>query len=174
MQDLFAFTVSPWELIVRATAMYWFIYLLFRLILRRDVGSIAIADVLLLVLIADAAQNGMDGDYKTIPEGMVVIATLAFWNLALDYACFKSKRLRKILEPKSLPLIVDGQLQRQNMRKQLITSDELKAELRAKGIEHFEDVKMGRLESDGEITLVLKRDPGIQSEKSKPAGAASD
>ena len=60
---LLRFEMNPWELVLRGTLMYWFIYLLFRFVLRRDVGSIAIADILLLVLIADASQNALAGGY---------------------------------------------------------------------------------------------------------------
>ena len=63
---LFAFSVSPLELIVRGSAVYWFLFLIFRIILRRNVGSIAIADVLVLVVIADAAQNAMAGSYESV------------------------------------------------------------------------------------------------------------
>ena len=50
---------QPLELVVRGTAVYWFLFLLFRLVLRRDVGALGLADVLVVVLMADAIQNGM-------------------------------------------------------------------------------------------------------------------
>lgn len=77
---LFSIGVQPLELVVRGTAMYWFLFLLFRFVLRRDVGSIGIADVLLLVLIADAAQNAMAGSYESITEGCLLVATIVGWN----------------------------------------------------------------------------------------------
>jgi uncharacterized membrane protein YcaP (DUF421 family) len=64
--SLFTFSVAPLELVIRGSAVYWFLFLVFRLVLRRDVGAIGIADVLLLVLVADAAQNAMAGDYRSI------------------------------------------------------------------------------------------------------------
>ena len=80
MSELFRFGVDPWELVLRGSAMYWFLFLLFRLVLRRDAGSIAIADILLLVLIADASQNAMAGGYDHVADGMVLVATIAAWN----------------------------------------------------------------------------------------------
>ena len=65
LSELFGLSVSPLELVVRGTAMYWFLFVLFRVVLRRDTGSLAIADVLLLVIIADAAQNAMSGSYQS-------------------------------------------------------------------------------------------------------------
>lgn len=68
--ELFAVHVSPVELIVRGTLMYWFLLLIFRFVLRRDPGSLGVADILLVVIIADASQNGMSGSYQTVAEGL--------------------------------------------------------------------------------------------------------
>ena len=67
--ELFGFSVHPVEIVVRGSVMYLFIFLLFRLVLRREIGAVGIADVMLLVLIADAASNGMSGEYRSITDG---------------------------------------------------------------------------------------------------------
>ena len=54
---LFGFSVPPIELVVRGTAMYFFLWLLFRVVIKRRIGAIGMADLLVLVIIADAAQN---------------------------------------------------------------------------------------------------------------------
>jgi hypothetical protein len=74
---LFRLGMSPLELFVRGTAVYWFLFLLFRFVLRRDAGAIGIADILLLVLIADASQNAMAGGYETVADGFLLVATAA-------------------------------------------------------------------------------------------------
>lgn len=76
--ELFAVHVSPLELFVRGTMTYWFLLLIFRFVLRRDPGSLGVADILLVVIIADASQNGMSGEYKTVTEGFILIGTLVF------------------------------------------------------------------------------------------------
>src|SRR5690349_12251833 len=63
--EIFGISVSPWELIIRGSAMYLFLYLLFRVVIRRRVGSIGMADILILVIVADASQNGMSGEYRS-------------------------------------------------------------------------------------------------------------
>ena len=67
-QEIFGFTVSPWELVIRGSAMYIFLFVLFRVVVRRRVGSIGMADILILVIVADAAQNGMSGEYRSVSE----------------------------------------------------------------------------------------------------------
>jgi len=154
MEALFRLDMNPLELVVRGSAMYWFLFLLFRFVLRRDVGSIAIADVLLLVLIADAAQNAMAGGYQTISEGCLLVATIAAWNYALDWASYRWRAVRRWVEPPPLVLVRDGRLNRRNLRREMVTMEELHAKLREHGVESVQQAKVVRLESDGEITVI--------------------
>ena len=68
LAGIFSFTVSPLELMLRGTLMYWFLFIVFRFILRRDVGSLGISDFLFVVILGDAAQNGMIGEMSLIPH----------------------------------------------------------------------------------------------------------
>jgi len=165
---LFRITVDPLEIVVRGTVMYWFLFALFRFVLRRDVGSIGIADVLLVVLIADASQNAMAGGYGSITDGCVLVATIAGWNYALDWAAFHFPALRRVVEPPPLPLIRDGTMLRKNMRRELVTVDELSAKLRAHGIETFGQVKLAFMESDGEITVIRDGAAGDDANSGPP------
>ena len=151
---LFAITVPPAELVVRGTVMYWFLFLLLRFVLRRDIGSIGIADVLLLVVIADAAQNAMSGGYESITDGMILVGTIAGWNWGLDLLAYRFSAVRRVLEAKPLELVRDGKLMRRNLRKEYITPEEIMAKLREHGIDRLEAVKVATMESDGEITVV--------------------
>ena len=151
---LFRFEMNPLELVLRGTLMYWFIYLLFRFVLRRDVGSIAIADILLLVLIADASQNAMAGSYTTVSEGCVLVATIAGWNYALDWASYHVEWVRRLAEAPPLPLIRHGRVLRANLRHEMLTLDDLHAKLREQGVEDVRQVKAAFMESDGMISVV--------------------
>ena len=153
---LFGFTVHPLEIVLRGTVVYWFLFLLFRFVLRRDVGSIGIADVLLLVLIADASQNAMSGSYQSISEGCLLVATIAGWNYGLDWVTFHFAAVRRWIEPAPLLLIQDGRMLRKHMRKELITSEELWAQLREHGVKELSEVQSAFMESSGEISVLKK------------------
>ena len=154
--DLFELSVPPWELIVRGTFTYWFLFAIFRFVLRRDVGSVGIADVLLLVLIADASQNAMSGGYETVSDGAVLVTTIVGWNYALDWATYRFAAVRRIVEPPALMLVRDGRVLRRNLRQEFITMDELRAQLRLAGVDDIADVKSARMEPDGQISVVKK------------------
>lgn len=166
---LFEFTVHPLELVVRGSAMYWFLFLLFRFVMRRDIGSIGIADVLLLVVIADAAQNAMSGGYESVADGFVLVATIAGWNWSLDMAAFRFPVLRRLVEARALPLVRDGKLLRRNLRREMISVEDLMAVVREHGIEKLEHVKAATMESDGEISIVKYEDKG-QAQAAAPSG----
>ena len=154
---LFAFNVNPLEIVLRGTVMYWFLFLLFRFVLRRDGGSIGIADVLLLVLIADASQNAMSGAYDSIAEGCLLVGTIASWNYGFDWASYHFQLVRKFAEPAPLLLVTQGRMLRKNMRRELITEEELWAKMREQGVSSLSEVASVFMESSGEISVLKTR-----------------
>ena len=156
LASLFELSLDPFELVLRGTLMYWFLFLLFRFVLRRDVGSIAIADMLVLVLIADASQNAMAGGYETVADGVVLVSTIAAWNWLFDFVTYRFPAVRSLIQAKPLRLIENGKVLRRNLRKEMITNEELMAALRGQGVEQIDQVRLATMESDGEITVVRK------------------
>ena len=169
-QQLFGFEKSLVELLIRGTVMYWFLFLMFRFVMRRDVGAIGIADVLLIVIIADASQNAMSDDYQSITEGMVVVGTLVFWNVLTNWLNFRLPGFRSFAEPSPLLLIRDGKVLEGNMRREMLTHDELMSKLRQHGLEGPEEVRWAYMESDGQVS-VGRRD-GKEGEKPRRGGLA--
>jgi uncharacterized membrane protein YcaP (DUF421 family) len=157
LSQVFSFNQDPLELFVRGTAMYWFLFCMFRFVLRRDVGAVGIADVLLLVIVADAAQNAMAGEYKTVPEGMLLVATLLFWNWLLDFTSFRFRAVRRLVEPPPLPLVRGGKMLHRNMRREFITEEELMTALRQKGVKELSEVEEVFMESDGNFSVIKRR-----------------
>ncbi len=151
---LIEFKVSPFELIGRGTALYWFLFLVFRFVLRRDVGGIGVADVLLVVLIADASQNAMTGGYSSVAEGCVLVATLVSWNYLFDWGAFHSRRFARFVEPQPLPLIRAGRILHRNLRAEFITPAELRSHLRQNGVDSESDVRLACMESDGNLSVM--------------------
>ena len=151
------FKVPAWELILRGSAMYWALFLIFRLVLRRDVGAVGVADVLFVVLVADASQNAMTGGYTSVAEGAVLVATLIGWNLLLDWMAFRFAWAHRLVEPRPLLLIRRGRVQHKHLRAEMITLAELRGHLRQHGVESFDEVKSAWFESDGQFS-VIKRD----------------
>jgi len=123
--ELFGFSISPVEIIVRGSAMYWFLFLIFRFVVRRELGGLGIGDILIMVVVADASQNAMAGEYKSISDGFLLVATLVGWNVLLDWLGFRFPSIRPFAKPPSLLLVKHGRLLKNNMRREFISEDEL-------------------------------------------------
>ena len=87
---------------LRGTLVYWLLFLIFRFVLRRDVGAVGIADILLLVIVADAAQNAMSGGYDTFAEGAILVLTIVAWNWLLDFLSCRFAIVRRFASPQRL------------------------------------------------------------------------
>ena len=153
---IFGLTVSPLELVVRGTAMYLFLFLIFRVVVRRRIGAVGMADILVLVIIADAAQNGMAGEYRSVTEGAILIGTIIGWNWLIDWVNFKVPALQFWLEAPPLLLVDDGRILYRNLRHEFVTEEELKSKLREKGVEDVRQVAKAHMEPDGTVSVVKR------------------
>ena len=156
MHAWYQFSMSPWELLARGTIMYWFLFLLFRFVLRRDAGSAGISDILFVVLLGDAAQNGMIGQADTVPDALTLIGVLASWNYLLDSLGYHFALMARLTDPPPLMLVRNGRVLARNLRREHVTRDELLAAMRAEGVESYDEVKSLRLESNGDFSVIKK------------------
>ena len=158
------------EIFVRGTVVYLFIFLVLRVVKKRETGALGVTDLIVIVLIADAAQNAMSDDYTSIPDGLVLVSTIVFWDWLLAWLAFRFPPVARLIRPRKLPLIEDGRLLRRNMRRELITEEELRGTLRLQGLEGFDDVKAAFMESDGRISVIGKdkqQHPSEETEKER-------
>ena len=143
---------------VRGTLMYLGLFLIFRFIVQRQSSAIGMADLLVIIIIADAAQNAFAKEYKSITEGVALVLTIVFWDFALDWLAFRTKFFAWLVKPAPLPLVKEGRMLFKNMKDQLISADELRSQARQQGIEDISDVKSARLEGNGEISFIKRSD----------------
>jgi uncharacterized membrane protein YcaP (DUF421 family) len=158
-RSIFIPSVGVAEIFLRGTIVYLFLFSVLR-ILRREAGVIGIPDLLVVVLIADAAQNAMSSNYKSVTDGIILVSSIAFWAYFLDWLGYRFPRIRRLLRPPPLLLIKDGRMQRRNMRQEMITEEELNGQLRERGIGKIEEVKKAYVEGDGRISVITRDSKG--------------
>jgi uncharacterized membrane protein YcaP (DUF421 family) len=157
--QIFKPDTPPLEIFLRGSIVYLALFTLLRLVLRREAGTVGMSDLLVIVLIADAAQNAMAGNYNSVPDGILLVATIVFWSFALEWLGYHVPWIGRFVHPPALLLVRDGQLLRRNMRRELITEDELMTQLRLQGVEDLASVRKACMEGDGQISVV-KADGG--------------
>jgi uncharacterized membrane protein YcaP (DUF421 family) len=154
-QAVFVPHESLLEIFIRGTIMFFAMYTLLR-VFRRQSGQVGIADLLVIVVIADAAQNGMAGDSKSVTEAILLITTIVVWDWFFDWLGFRSTFFSRILEPQGLVLVKNGRMIRRDMERELISEEDLMSQLRQQGIEDLSEVKQVILESNGHFSVITK------------------
>lgn len=142
------------DIVVRGTCMYVALFFLLRAF-RRQTGSLGRADLLVLLLIADAAQNGMASNYESVTEGLILVATIVAWEYTFDWLAYHLPAMSRLIERQPLPLIEEGQVREANLAQEMITRDELLSQLRQNGIADVSQVKQSFVEGDGHISVIV-------------------
>ncbi|MCQ8241206.1 DUF421 domain-containing protein [Rhizosaccharibacter radicis] len=156
--DLFVPTIPIIEVVLRGSITYLILFFLLRLIRNRSSGGSGTTDLLLIVLIADAVQNAMAGEYKSISEGLVLALTIFFWAFFLDWIAWRFPVMRRILKSPPARLVHRGRIVQAAMRRELLTRADLMDELRKQEVHDLLDVESACIESDGSFTIVRKSD----------------
>jgi len=155
-QKMFVPDTSLLEIFIRGTMVYLVMYTLLRVVLKRQKGGLGVNDLLVLVLIADAAQNAMAGTYSSITDGLLLVAVIIFWSAALDWLGYHVPAVQKFVQPAPLLIVDDGRMLKENMAKEYITEDELLSQLRLQGLQDLEKVDRVYIEGDGQVSILRK------------------
>jgi uncharacterized membrane protein YcaP (DUF421 family) len=158
-QEIFVPSLSIAELFIRGTLVYLILFTALRFLPSRQLGALGIADLLVIVLFAEAAQNAMATTYTSITEGAILVGTVVLWSYILNWLGYKIPRFQRFLNPPPLLLVKNGEMIERHMKRELITEDELMSQLRQQGIEYIADVKQAFIESDGTISIIEKSKP---------------
>lgn len=156
---IFALETPLLELVARGSVLYLAILVLMRFMPRRTGGELALMDLVFVVLIANAAANAL-GDYSAVPDAVVLIATLMFWDYLLNVLSYRFPLVERWVSPRPLEIVRNGKLLRRNMKQELLTEEELIEQLRELGIEAIDDVKVAYVESEGKITAIPRNRRG--------------
>ncbi|MEZ4599638.1 MAG: DUF421 domain-containing protein [Syntrophotaleaceae bacterium] len=151
---MFSIDTPLLEIVLRGSIMYLGIFILLRLILRREAGMLSVPDILMVVLLADAAQNGMADNYQSVVDGMLLVMVILVWNWILDRLAFHFRIVEWLVHPGPLILVENGKLIGANLRKEFISQEELWSQLREQGVEDLKEIRKAFLEANGRITVI--------------------
>lgn len=155
--ELFALETPLIALCARGAVLYGVILVLLRVMPRRTGGELATMDLILLLLITEAASHSL-GDFTSLGDGAVLITFIMVLNYALNALSYRFKWIERLVSTRPIQIVRDGRLLRRNMRKEYLTEEELLSYLRKNGVDDLAKVKSAFIEGEGQITMVKRED----------------
>ena len=145
------------DLVLRAVVTFFFIFLLTRVIGRRELSSLEPFDLILLIVLGDAVQQGLTQDDYSVTGAITVITTFAILQVLLSYLNFRVPRLRPLLDGEPIVVVQDGKVIERNLKRERLTVEELAEEARTNQIASLDDVQWAVLETSGQISFIEKQ-----------------
>jgi uncharacterized membrane protein YcaP (DUF421 family) len=148
------------DAVMRAVAIYFFLLIVFRLAGQRTLANLTTFDFVLLLVIAEATQQGLLGEDFSVTNAFLVIVTLIGIDIGLSLLKNRFLALDKLLEGVPLVIVVDGKPLKDRMeRARVDESDVLVAARERQGLERLDQIRYAVLERTGEISIIPKRQP---------------
>jgi uncharacterized membrane protein YcaP (DUF421 family) len=145
------------DIAIRSAVIFVFIYVLMRIIGRRELSSLEPFDLILLVVLGDSVQQAVTQDDYSVTGAVIVVATIALLQVSVSYLNFKVPRLRPIFDGEPIVIVQDGKVIEGNARRERLTLEDIAEAARMQQIASLEDVQWAVLETSGEMSFIEKQ-----------------
>jgi uncharacterized membrane protein YcaP (DUF421 family) len=144
------------DIVLRAIVLYAFVIFVMRVTGRRELSSMTPFDLVLLIVLGDAIQQGLTQDDYSVTGAILAVATIATLQVLTSYLSYKSRRVRKVFEGEPIVLVERGEIVERNMHRERMRTDEIVEEMRQQQIGSLDEVEWGILEANGSISFIKK------------------
>jgi uncharacterized membrane protein YcaP (DUF421 family) len=144
------------DIVLRAVVLYVFIVFVMRVIGRRELSSMTPFDLVLLIILGDAIQQGLTQDDYSVTGAILAVATIATLQVFTSYLSYRSKKARTVLEGDPIVLVDHGQIVQGNLKRERMTEDEVAEEMRQQQIPSLDEVEWAIIEANGSISFIKK------------------
>lgn len=141
------------SVLIRTIFFYFFIFIIYRIMGKREVGQLGIIDLIVSILIAELAVISIENFENDILYSIIPIILLAILEMSLAYFSLKLPKIRNILDGNPSVIIKDGRVNYKEMLKQKYNLNDLLVQLRDKGYRSIEEVEYAVLESNGNLSV---------------------
>ena len=161
--EMLVLSIPLLELVARGTVIYLALIVAMRVVGQREVGGIGMTDLLVVVLVVEAAGVGLRGETTSIGDSLVLVATVLAWSVAIDAITYRWPRVAKLLKARPKAIIRNGTFDRHVMHREFMTRDEVLSQLRLHGITDPAAVHRAYIEPNGMVS-VIRQDEGAVDE----------
>ena len=146
------------DIVLRGIVVFVFLFVLVRVMGRRELSSLEPFDLILLIILGDAVQQGLTQDDYSLTGAMLAVGTIAILQIATSWLNFRVPRLRPILDGEPLVVVQDGKPIKRNLDRERVTLDDLAEEARKQNIASIDEVQWAVMETSGSISFIKKSD----------------
>jgi uncharacterized membrane protein YcaP (DUF421 family) len=146
------------DIVGRGVVVFLFLFLLMRIMGRRELSSLEPFDLILLIILGDAVQQGLTQDDYSLTGAMLAVGTIGALQIATSYANFRFPRLRLFLDGEPVVVLQDGKPIENNLKRERLTLDDVTEAARQQGIGKLDDVAWAVMETSGQISFIKKSD----------------
>jgi uncharacterized membrane protein YcaP (DUF421 family) len=144
------------DIVLRGIVVFIFLYGLMRIVGRRELSSLEPFDIILLVILGDAVQQGLTQDDYSLTGAILAVGTIAALQVGTSYLNFRFPKLRSVLDGEPLVVVQDGKPIKRNLDRERVTLDDLAEEARKQNIASIDEVQWAVMETSGEISFIKK------------------
>ena len=158
------------EIVVRAVVMFFFLWLVTRVVGRSTLGELSTFELILFVTMGDLVQQGVTQQDFSVTGSLLAVSVFTLLTVLLSWFNWRWPRMRKVVHGVPVLVVHDGEPALETMRSERLSFDDLYAAAREQGIERIADVRVAVLEADGKISF-FQKGPGGEQEGApeKPA-----
>jgi uncharacterized membrane protein YcaP (DUF421 family) len=145
------------DIALRGTALFFFVFLLTRVIGRRELSSLQPFDLILLIILGDAIQQGLTQDDYSVTGAIIAVGTMAALQVLTSYVSFRLPWARRVLDGQPIVIVQDGRVIEENLHRERLTVEEVAEEARGQQIASLEDIQWAVFEPSGKISFIAKQ-----------------
>lgn len=146
------------DLAIRAAVAFLIIFLITRVIGRRELSTLEPFDLIMLIVIGDLVQQGVTQNDTSLTGVVIVLTVIALMTVMFAYVNFRFASVRPILEGRPVVLVENGNLIERNLRRERLTVAEVESEARLAQLESIGEVRLAVLETNGKISFIPNDD----------------
>jgi uncharacterized membrane protein YcaP (DUF421 family) len=146
------------DIVFRAFFVFVLLYVLMRVIGRRELSTLEPFDLILLVVLGDLVQQGVTQDDYSVTGIMLAIGTIALLQLGVSFANYKFPKLRPLLDGEPIIVVQDGKPIEGNMKRERVTLEDITGAARQESIAHISEIQWAVLETNGKMSFIKKPD----------------
>jgi uncharacterized membrane protein YcaP (DUF421 family) len=162
------------DIVLRATVIFLALYLLVRLMGKRELGQMTPFELIVLIVIGDLIQQGVTQNDFSLTGAIIAISTIALLALLMSWATYLWPWAERVLEGEPRVIVRDGEILTDNLRRNRLTKAEIESEMRLAGIGRLSEVAWAILETRGKISFIKRSEGGGEEPPPSPKNTEDD